>query len=82
MWFVINLLNYEQTSQSIFKWNASCRLTTDISELNLIGPQVNINQFQYLGKQMLVGFKYRQIIPSLLNNLSAVQLHTLVFPKT
>lgn len=49
---------------------------------NLIGPQVNINQFQYLGKQMLVGFKYRQIIPSLLNNLSAVQLHTLVFPKT
>lgn len=49
---------------------------------NLIGPQVNINQFQYLGKQMLVGFKYRQIIPSLLNNLSAIQLHTLVFPKT
>lgn len=49
---------------------------------NLIGPQVNINQFQYLGKQMLAGFKYRQIIPSLLNNLSAVQLHTLVFPKT
>ena len=82
MWFVINLLNYEQTSKSIFKWNASCRLTTDISELNLIGPQVNINQFQYLGKQMLVGFKYRQIIPSLLNNLSAIQLHTLVFPKT
>ena len=30
---------------------------------------------------MLVGFKYRQIIPSLLNNLSAIQLHTPAFLK-